>query len=178
MQKDLYIEPITVSNFKKLLDKLCIAGMVLMMLAMIALAVYIVANTYGYSIERSTEQKLHLIFMIYVAVSALVYWIVNPKSRKAIPDPACYQLIKSLSSEKAKKNIMYIIKVNGKITFGELKAIRKAMILELDQIYKSSYLEMIKTQQVPGVTKENMIVGMKNDIQYIQSYSTDLSKIK
>ncbi|MDN5490483.1 MAG: hypothetical protein L0G57_09020, partial [Acinetobacter sp.] len=68
--------------------------------------------------------------------------------------------------------------VNGKITFGELKAIRKAMILELDQIYKSSYLEMIKTQQVPGVTKENMIVGMKNDIQYIQSYSTDLSKIK
>ncbi|MDN5637654.1 MAG: hypothetical protein L0G48_05835, partial [Staphylococcus equorum] len=112
MQKDLYIEPFTVSNFKKFLDKLCIAGMVLMMIAMLAFAVYIVANTYGYSIERSTEQKLHLIFMIYVAVSALVYWIVNPKSRKAIPDPACYQLIKSLSSEKAKKNIMYIIKVN------------------------------------------------------------------
>lgn len=178
MQKDLYIEPFTVSNFKNFLDKLCISGMILMMIAMILFAVYTVANTYGYSFERTTERKLHLIFMIYVGVSALVYWIVNPKSRKAMPDHVCYKLINALSSEKAKKNIMYIIKVNGKITFGELKAIRKAMILELDQIYKSSYLEMIKTQQVPGVIKESMIVGMKNDIEYIQSYSINLSKIK
>ncbi|MDB0277369.1 hypothetical protein, partial [Acinetobacter baumannii] len=115
MNQDLYVQPYKQAKFSKYIDLFTnfskIVTIIIIVLAMSDAYIF----KMGYGIKLFTEPAYVLSFLSFAIIILGLTVFNGADYRSKISSEKTYKLIGELSVEKAKNNIIYILKVNSEL---------------------------------------------------------------